>query len=345
MLRSAVLVSTLLAAAVCPAAMSPVSFTELSRIMRGFQESRLLLSAVELDIFTAAGTGATAAEVAAKIKAHPRSTETFLNALVAVGALVKQGDRYRNTPETARYLTAGSPDDARAALLHTVHGWDAWSQLTEAVRRGTTAVEPGVEARDAEWTESFIAAMHRNAGPTARALADALGMKKVRRVLDVGGGSGVYSIAFAQANPELRAEVLDLAPVVRIAQRHIAEAGLSERVTTRVGDLTRDDFGRGYDLILLSAICHMLDEAQNQDLFRRSYQALAPGGRLVIRDFILDEDKTSPRGGALFAVHMLVQTRGGSNYSEREYREWLKAAGFSRVERPAADDGLLVATR
>jgi 3-hydroxy-5-methyl-1-naphthoate 3-O-methyltransferase len=175
--------------------------------------------------------------------------------------------------------------------------------------------------------------MHRNAGPTAKALAAAVGTKGLRQMLDVGGGSGAYSIAFAQANSELKAEVLDLAPVVRIAKRHIGEAGLSQRVTTRVGDLTKDDFGQGYDLILLSAICHMLDEEQNRDLFRRSWQALAPGGRLVIRDFILDEDKTSPRGGAIFAVHMLVQTRGGSNYSEQEYREWLKAAGFSRVER------------
>jgi predicted O-methyltransferase YrrM len=345
MSRSAVPALALLAAAVSVAAMNPAPFSELSRIMRSFQESRLLLSAVELDIFTAAGTGATAPEIAAKIKAQPRSTETFLNALVAVGALVKDGARYRNTPETARYLVAGSPDDARDALLHTVHGWDAWSKLTDAVRLGTAPVEPGVEARDAQWTESFIAAMHRNAAPAARALAESLGMDRVRRVLDVGGGSGAYSIAFAQANPALRAEVLDLAPVTRIAERHIREAGLSARVTTRVGDLTADEFGKDYDLILLSAICHMLDEAQNQDLFRRSFGALAPGGRLVIRDFILDADKTSPRGGALFAVHMLVQTRGGSNYSEAEYRAWLTAAGFSRVERPDPAGDLLIATR
>jgi predicted O-methyltransferase YrrM len=338
MLRSAALAVSLLAAGVSLAAMNPpASFDELSRIMRSFQESRLLLSAVELDVFTAVGEGATAEEVAGKLKAHPRSTGTFLNALVAVGALVKEGGRYRNTPDTARYLVAGSPEDARPALMHTVHGWGAWNQLTDAVRNGTAVVEPGVEARDEQWTESFIAAMHRNAGPTAKALAAAVGTKGLRQMLDVGGGSGAYSIAFAQANSELKAEVLDLAPVVRIAKRHIGEAGLSQRVTTRVGDLTKDDFGQGYDLILLSAICHMLDEEQNRDLFRRSWQALAPGGRLVIRDFILDEDKTSPRGGAIFAVHMLVQTRGGSNYSEQEYREWLKAAGFSRVERAGGD--------
>lgn len=343
--RTAALVFALLAAGASLAAMTPTPFAELNRMMRAFQESRLLLSAVELDVFTAVGAGATAAEVAGKIKTDPRATETFLNALVAVGALTKDGAQFRNTPDTARYLTAGSPDDARAALMHTVRTWEGWHRLTDSVRQGGAAAEPGVEAHDPAWTESFIAAMHRGAGTAAQAVVKAVGAAGVRRMLDIGGGSGAYAMAFAEANPEMRAEVLDLAPVVEIARRHIREARLERRVTARVGDLTRDDFGSGYDLVLLSSICHMLDEQQNRDLLRRVYQALAPGGRVVIRDFILDAGKTSPRGAALFAVHMLVQTRGGSTYSEREYSEWLRAAGFARVERldPAGD--LIIGTR
>lgn len=342
---SARLAFALLAAGAAHAAMNPASFADLNRMMRAFQESRLLLSAVELDVFTAVGAGATAAEVAARIKTHPRSTETFLNALVAVGALAAQDGRYRNTPGTARYLVAGSPDDARAALMHTVRTWDGWHRLTDSIRAGGAAAEPGVEAHDPAWTESFIAAMHRGAGAAAKALVEAAGTQGVRRMLDAGGGSGAYSIAFAEASPELRAEVLDLAPVVEIARRHIREAGLEERVTARTGDLTRDDFGRGYDLILLSSICHMLDEEQNRDLLRRAFRALAPGGRVLIRDFILDAGKTSPRGAALFAVHMLVQTRGGSTYSEAEYTAWLRAAGFSKVTRPDPAGDLIIATR
>jgi predicted O-methyltransferase YrrM len=187
--------------------------------------------------------------------------------------------------------------------------------------------------------------MHRNAEPAARALVQAVGAYNVRRMLDVGGGSGAYAIAFAKANPVLRGEVLDLASVVPIAQKHIDEAGVSDRVVTRVGDLTKDRFGTGYDLILLSAICHMLSESENQDLFRRSYQALSPGGRIVIRDFILEPDKTAPRGAALFAVHMLVNTKGGSTYSESEYRAWLKSAGFREITRTNPRGDLIVATR
>jgi SAM-dependent methyltransferase len=305
----------------------------------------MLLTAVELDVFTAVGPGAPASRVATTLQTDPRATETFLNALAAMGFLTKQDGVFRNTPEMARYLVAGSPDYARPALMHTVHMWKAWSTLTGAVRAGAAVAQPGVEGDDARWTQAFIAAMHRNAETAAPALARAVGVNGVRRMLDVGGGSGAYSIAFAKESPGLRAEVLDLSAVLPIAQKHIDEAGLKGRVVTREGDLTKDDFGRDYDLILLSAICHMLSPAENQDLFRRCHRALAPGGRVVIRDFILQPDKTAPRPAALFAVHMLLNTRGGSTYSEAEYRAWLESAGFREVARHATMEDLIVGTR
>jgi predicted O-methyltransferase YrrM len=325
--------------------MSARSYSDLMRMMGSFQESRMLLTAVELDVFTAVGSGASAPQVAAALKTNPRATETFLNELVAMGALAKRDGIFRNTPDTARYLVAGSPDYARPALMHTVHMWKSWSTLTESIRAGTAVAQPGVDAEEEQWTHAFIAAMHRNTGTAAATLVQAVGVDGVRRMLDVGGGSGAYSIAFARASPTLRAEVLDLRSVVPIAQKHIEEAGLTDQVVIRVGDLTRDDFGRDYDLILLSAICHMLNPAENQDLFRRCHRALAPGGRVVIRDFILESDKTAPRSAALFAVHMLVNTRGGSTYSEDEYRAWLQTAGFRQVTRvdPAGD--LIIASR
>jgi SAM-dependent methyltransferase len=163
----------------------------------------------------------------------------------------------------------------------------------------------------------------------------------------VGGGSGAYSTAFARANPTLRAEVFDLATVVPIATKHIAEAGLGDRVGTRVGNLRMDALGSGYDLVLLSAICHMLDPNENRDLIRRAFQALVPGGRIVIQDHVMNADKTSPRAGALFAVNMLVGTAGGSTYSEDDYAQWLREAGCGQVRRiplPGPND-LVIAQR
>lgn len=325
--------------------MSAQSFSDLKDTMGRYMESRVLLTAVELDIFTAVGPGATGMQVSRKLGTNPRATETLLNALVALGALTKKDGVFFNTPDTARYLVAGSPDYAQPALMHTVDMFAAWATLTDCVRAGTAVRPPGVEQQEQRWTESFIAAMHRGADRTAAQVVRAVGVSGARRLLDIGGGSGAYSIAFAKANPSLRAEVLDLASVVPIAQKHIQEAGMADRVTTRVGDLTVDEFGKDYDLILLSAICHMLDPEQNQDLFRRCYRALAPGGRIVIRDFILEPDKTAPRWAALFAINMLVGTKGGSTYTEAEYKSWLTGAGFQGFTRVDATRDLMVASR
>jgi cyclopropane fatty-acyl-phospholipid synthase-like methyltransferase len=166
-------------------------------------------------------------------------------------------------------------------------------------------------------------------------------------MLDVGGGSGAYSIAFAESNPALRAEILDLATVEPIALRHIRAAGVEDRVKVRVGDLRSGNFGEGHDLVFLSAICHMLSPAENLALLHRCHQALVAGGRVVIQDFILEADKTAPRFAALFALNMLVGTPGGSSYSETEFAAWLADAGFREIRhvRLPGTTGLMIASR
>jgi (2Fe-2S) ferredoxin/SAM-dependent methyltransferase len=306
---------------------------EVDAKIRGYWESRVILTALELDAFTAVGEGASTEQVASAIGTNARATEMLLNALAAMGLLAKQGNLFRCTPLSARYFHADSPDNARPGLLHIANLWPRWSKLTECVRAGTTAELPAIADRGEDWTQAFIAAMHRNATERAPHLMRAVGAAGIRKMLDVGGGSGAYSIAFAKANPELMADILDLAAVTPIAQQHIRDAGLSGRVRTRVSDLRSDQFGSGYDLVLVSAICHMLSPEENRDLFRRCREALVPGGRLVVQDFILEPDKTSPKFAALFALNMLVGTKAGSSYSEPEYADWLAGAGFSEVRR------------
>ncbi|HXY39408.1 MAG TPA: methyltransferase [Vicinamibacteria bacterium] len=318
---------------------------ELMRTVRGYQESRVVLTALELDVFSAVGVGATADSVARAARLDARGATVLLNALVALGLLTKKHDVYANAPVAGRYLAAGSKDDARAALRHNLSLWPRWSTLTDAVRAGHAVVSRTPDAGGPDWTVPFIAAMHRNAVLRAPAVVQAVGASGVKRLLDVGGGSGAYSIAFASANPELQAEVLDLASVVKIAQAHVAEAGLQDRVHTRVGDLRADSFPQGFDLALLSAICHMLGPDENLDLLRRLRRALSGGGRLVIQDFVLDLDGTSPAHAALFALNMLVGTPSGSTYTEAEYAAWLHEAGYSEVRRVPlpGPTGLMVA--
>jgi len=320
---------------------------EMNRTLRGFQESRVVLTAVELDLFTAVGSGATAAEVAARVGGDPRATEMLLNALVAMGWLAKHGAIFSNSPASARYFAAGSADDWRAATLHVAHLWETWSTLTECVRAGTSVTRQAKAGRGEDWTTAFIAAMHRNARARAPLVVSAVGTDGVSRMLDVGGGSGAYSIAFASAKENLEVDLLDLAEVLPITQGHIEDAGLAGRIRTRPGDLRSDQLGVGYDLVLVSAICHMLGVDENGDLVRRCFQALAPGGRLVIQDFILEPDKTAPKSAALFALNMLVGTRGGSTYTEAEYAAWLAEAGFedARHVRLPGPSGLIIGRR
>jgi (2Fe-2S) ferredoxin/SAM-dependent methyltransferase len=304
---------------------------DLQQTVRGYQESRVVLTAIELDLFTALGRGSDGSGVAGKLGTDPRATESLLNALVAMDLLEKRDGIYTATAVSARYFVEGAPDDARAALMHTVHLWPRWSTLTDCVREGTSVTFEEITEQGEEWTHAFISAMHRNAAFRAPLVVRAVGVGGVGRMLDVGGGSGAYSIAFARAKEDLHADVLDLYSVVPIAQGHIEEAGLSERVKTRVGDFRIDDFGSGYDLVFVSAICHMNGLDENRDLLAKSFRALAPSGRIAIQDFILDSDKTSPRFAALFALNMLVGTRAGSSYSGDEYSRWLEEAGFRQV--------------
>ena len=272
---------------------------DVYELIRGFMPSRAILTALELDVFTALGKGATAKQIAAKLQTAVRATEMLLNALVSLKLLEKREGVYTNTPLSARFFVEDTPDSARSAQLHTANLWKRWSTLTEAVRTGT-AVAPRSENGS---VNSFIAAMDHTARARARAVVQAVEVNGSKRMLDLGGGSGAYSIAFAKAAPNLQAEIVDLPEVLPITQEYIRKAGLADRIRTRAGDMLTIPLENGhYDLVLLSAICHMYSPEENRQLFERAYAALAPKGRLVLSDFILEPDKTAPRFGALFAL-------------------------------------------
>jgi (2Fe-2S) ferredoxin/predicted O-methyltransferase YrrM len=303
----------------------------LETMIRGYMASRCILTALELDIFSAVGDGANAEQVGTRIGANARAAGMLLNALVALGLLSKSGGDYHNTPESARFFVQGSKDNHRNGLLHTANMWHRWSTLTDAVRRGTCV--PIDRDNTPEWTSNFIAGMQRNAKDRAPLVVKALGTTGVHRVLDLGGGSGAYSIAFAKASPDIQCEIVDVPEVVPLTAEYVRKAGVSAQVSVRPGDMLQGGFGSGYDVILLNAICHMFSEEENRDIFRRTRQALGPGGRLVVQDFILNPDKTGPQHAALFSLNMLVATDAGASYSEPEYTDWMKDAGFAEVRR------------
>jgi SAM-dependent methyltransferase len=298
-----------------------------------FMRSRAFLTACELNLFAAIGlSGRTAAEVAQTLGTDPRATDRLLRVLTTLGLVDADRDRFRNGAAAERFLVPGRPEHM-GGLLHWVHLWDSWSTLTSAVRKGGSLRQAAVGARGAEWLEAFIAAMHWRARQHAPEVVGALDLAGVSRVLDVGGGSGAYAMAFARAVPGLRATVFDLPAVLPITARYVGEAGLADRIDLVAGDYDRDPVGRDFDLVLLSAIIHSNAPAANQALVAQCAAALAPEGRLVIQDFIVDENRTGPPFAVLFALNMLVGTEAGDTYTESDVRGWMTAAGLGDLTR------------
>src|ERR1035441_2184054 len=193
----------------------------LDQMIRGYMPSRCILTALELDIFTAAGDGANAEQIGTRVGANARAVGMLLNALVALGLLSKSGDDYRNTAESARFFVQGSKDNHRNGLLHSANIWHGWSTLTNAVRSGTRIPINGDDTP--EWTRNFITGMQRNAKDRAPLVVKNLGTAGVRRILDLGGGSGAYSIAFAKAGPDVQCEILDIPEVVPLPHERSTE--------------------------------------------------------------------------------------------------------------------------
>jgi 2-polyprenyl-3-methyl-5-hydroxy-6-metoxy-1,4-benzoquinol methylase len=304
---------------------------QLEAMAQGFRQSRILFTAYELDLFTAVGQGtATSAEVAARIGAEARATDRLMNALVAIGLLGKAGGVFANTPLGARFLVRGT-DDYMSSLGHAAGLYGRWASLTEAVRAGGTVLER--VTGDAAECDAFIEAMHHRAIKTADRLIAHIDLEGVARVLDVGGGSGVYSMAFCRAGDGLSAVVLDLPEVTPLTRRYVAEGGFAGRIDTADGDYLECDFGAGFDLVFFSAIVHSNAPDENRLLMKKAFAALKPGGRIAVQDFVMDESRVEPAFGAVFALNMLVNTPAGDTFTESEIGGWLTDAGCTNIVR------------
>ena len=299
---------------------------EILKLARNFMEARVLLTAAELDLFTLLSEHPTSADVLAQhLQADRRALTMLLDALAALGLLTKADGQYVACPAAAEYLARHGSHSVLPLVLHQAHLWNTWSTLTHKVL-GEHA-RPASEGDRA--LEAFIEAMHVIAAPQADAIVGAVGASHATRLLDVGGGPGTYTAAFLRAAPSLRATLFDRPPVLEIAKRHLAEAGLLDRVALVAGDFTTDPLPEGHDLAWVSAIIHQNGPNENIELFHKVHAALVPGGRIVIRDHVMSDDRTTPRAGALFAINMLVGTREGGTYTFGEIASWLATAGFT----------------
>ncbi len=272
------------------------------------------------------------------LKLNEHATERLLNALTSLGFLTKHDNKFFNTRESFSLLSKKSPDYL-GGLMHSNHLWNTWSHLTEVVRTGKSAHSTEINQRGDDWLFSFISAMHDRAKKQAPQQLDGIDLTEVNTILDVGGGSGAFSMEFINRNPEIKATIFDLPNVIPITREFINKEGFTDKIITFAGDYTKDELPTGFDLAFLSAVIHSNPLTVNQALIKKCYSSLNRRGRIIIQDWIMNNDRTEPLQGAVFAINMLVGTDAGDCFTEQEVTVMLKTAGFSNIEKRTLING------
>lgn len=322
---------------------------QILELMAGFRPACVIGAAADLDLWTALGEGSqTADELARRLGCDLRGLSTLLDAVAALDLLTKTDDRY-SVPACLRpLLVANSSGTLLPMLQHFANLVRGWSNLAWTAKSGIPAPRPnsirGPEADRA----SFIAAMHSISAPMADGVVRQLGPPQFSHLLDVGGASGTWTLAFLRAVPNSQATIFDLPDAVKQARQRLGASDLAQRVALVPGDFYRDDLPTGADFAWVSAICHQHSRAHNRQLFDKVFRVLVPGGRIAVRDMVLEPSHTQPREAALFAINMLVNTESGGCFTFDEYAEDLLAAGFcdpTLAIRHEAMNAVVIATK
>jgi len=305
---------------------------QILNAVRAFQPACILTAAVELDIFSAlCQKPMTAKSLAGRLHSDIRATTILLDALAALDLLDKEQDTYSVPAKVAEILTEQSPHNVLPGVRHLGNCLRRWAQLARVTQMGRPADCPPSTRGEAADRAAFIGAMDNFSARIACKIIDHLGPLTFSHLLDIGGGPGTWTIAFLHAVPDARATLFDLPEVIPLAKQRIIDAGLSDRVNLVAGDYYTDDLPAGADFAWVSAIAHQNSRQQNRALFAKIYAALQEDGVLLIRDVVMDESRTRPEAGALFAVNMLVGTEAGGTYSFNEFQQDLSKTGFSEV--------------
>jgi 2-polyprenyl-3-methyl-5-hydroxy-6-metoxy-1,4-benzoquinol methylase len=297
-----------------------------------FQRSAALKSAIELDVFTVIGDGAQMVPEIARLCGVPaRGIRILCDYLATVGLVTKTGETYQLTADSAVFLTKHSPAylGGTAAFLHSAELTGYFERLTETIRHGA---QVSIVADDnPAWVE-FARAMPPMMMPSAQAIADILGASAGPiRVLDLAAGHGIFGLVIAQHNPKAEIVAVDWAPVLEVATENAKAMGVGDRHRTLAGDAFKVDYGGGFDVALVTNFVHHFDRQTSVAFLKKVAGALKPGGRVVVLEFVPNEDRVTPPMAAQFSLVMLATTPGGDAYTFRELREMLTEAGFRDV--------------
>jgi SAM-dependent methyltransferase len=311
-----------------------MDFSDLARLASGHVDARILQVAVKLGVFDLLKEQQrNASAIADDLHADVRGTELLLNALVALGLLTKIKGLFSLAPISSTYLLRSSPKYFGGMILFESSLWDCWGNLEKSVRSGRPVRSPDMYQAVQEETERFIEAMQSlvQARGDADILMDRLDLSRVEDLLDIGSGPGTYPIQFCRKYSGLRATIFDLPGTMKVTEKFINASGLGDRITLVTGDYRVDPIPGKYQMVFLSNIIHGESSEGNGRLMTKLYFCLDQGGKIIIKDHILDDTLTQPTVGSIFSLLMLLTTEHGRCYSFSEVKGWLERAGFKEI--------------
>jgi methylase of polypeptide subunit release factors len=293
----------------------------------------------------------TAIDLAARTGASVRGLAAILNALVGLEFLTRKGEHYRLAPESAAFLVSTRPAYHGTYFMHMTRQLiPRWLHLSEVVRTGRPVVAANQSSEGANFFAEFVESLFPLSYKAARSLGEHLEISAVTTpmsVLDIGAGSGVWGIALAHLSPHVKIHAVDWPVVLEVTRKVAQRQGVGDRLTTSAGDLLETDFGTGHRVATIGHILHSEGAERSRRLLRKTFEALAPGGTIVISEFMPNPDRTGPTNALIFAVNMLVHTEAGDTFTFPEMAQWLREAGFTnprQLEAPAPSP-LVLATK
>ena len=305
---------------------------ELRMLWGNYWSSRVLLTANNLGVFEHLKSPRTSEDIASTLKTDLRATEILLDALSGLGLLKKASNKYRNSTKANRFLISSSPYYQGNIIKHGDAIWKNWSALDDVVKTG----KPAHMSFD---NDAFIRGMHDISKIKAKSVIKLINLKGVMRALDLGGGPGTYSIELARKG--ISVTLFDLPDTIRISREIIKESEIKSIDFTE-GDFLLDDIGNNYDLIFISQVLHAFSEDDNLRIIEKSAGALNAGGKIVVQEFSIGNDRVYPTKSALFSVNMLVNTKGGRCYSTSEIKRWLYKAGMREIQEKVFEDCIIL---
>ena len=303
--------------------------------LQAYQRTEALKAAIELKLFTVISAGASTAEaIAEQCQANAKGVRVLADFLTVQGLLTKSDGAYALTPDSAAFLVEGSPAymGGMANFLLNPKLKAGTDNLADVVRKGGTLLpeEGAVTPENPIW-EDFARGMMPMMMPAAQQIAGLVAGSGPMKVLDIAAGHGLFGIVVAQLNQEAEIHALDWKAVLAVARKHAGQFGVGERWQAIEGDAFHADYGTGYDVTLVTNFIHHFDFATNVELLKRVHASMKPGGRMVILEFAVNDDRLTPPGAAVFALQMLASTKAGDAYSFHELEAMCHEAGFGAV--------------